>query len=81
MRILDIGVDLDRVGGAVPLLADEDHKVAEAYGAWGEKSMYGRKYHGILRSTFIIDEKGRIARVFEKVKPKGHAGEVLEGLG
>jgi peroxiredoxin Q/BCP len=64
-----------------PLLADEDHKVAEAYGAWGEKSMYGRKYHGILRSTFIIDEKGRIARVFEKVKPKGHAGEVLEGLG
>ncbi len=64
-----------------PLLADEDHKVAEAYGAWGEKSMYGRKYHGILRSTFIIDESGRIARVFEKVKPKGHAGEVLAGLG
>lgn len=63
-----------------PLLADEDHTVAEAYGAWGEKSMYGRKYMGILRTTFIIDEKGRIARVFEKVKPAGHADEVLAAL-
>ena len=66
-----------------PLLADVDHKVAEAYSAWGEKSMYGRKYHGILRTTFVIDGKGVIARVFEKVKPKGHAAEVLaavEGL-
>ena len=63
-----------------PLLADEDHAVAEAYGAWGEKSMYGRKYHGILRTTFVIDEAGRIARIFEKVKPKGHAAEVLEAL-
>jgi len=63
-----------------PLLADEDHSVAEAYGAWGEKSMYGRKYMGILRTTFIIDEKGRIARVFEKVKPAGHADEVLAAL-
>jgi len=61
-----------------PLLADLDHSVAEAYGAWGEKSMYGRKYQGILRTTFVIDGKGRIARVFEKVKPKGHAAEVLE---
>jgi len=63
-----------------PLLADEDHAVAEAYGVWGEKSMYGRKYFGILRSTFIIDEKGRVAKVFEKVKPKGHAAEVLAEL-
>ena len=63
-----------------PLLADEDHAVAEAYGAWGEKSMYGRKYHGILRTTFVIDEAGRIAKIFEKVKPKGHAAEVLEAL-
>jgi peroxiredoxin Q/BCP len=63
-----------------PLLADPDHAVAEAYGAWGEKSMYGRKYHGILRSTFIIDEDGRIATVFPKVKPKGHAAEVLAAL-
>ena len=63
-----------------PLLADEDHAVAEAYGVWGEKSMYGRKYMGILRTTFIIDGRGRIAQVFEKVKPAGHAGEVLTAL-
>jgi peroxiredoxin Q/BCP len=64
-----------------PLLADEDHAVAEAYGAWGEKSMYGRKYFGVLRTTFVIDPAGRIARVFEKVKPRGHAAEVLAAIG
>ena len=63
-----------------PLLADEDHQVAERYGVWGEKSMYGRKYFGIRRTTFLIDETGRIAKVFDKVKPKGHAEEVLEAL-
>jgi thioredoxin-dependent peroxiredoxin len=63
-----------------PLLADEDHAVAEAYGVWGEKSMYGRKYFGILRTTFVIDEAGRVVKVFEKVKPKGHAAEVLAAL-
>jgi thioredoxin-dependent peroxiredoxin len=63
-----------------PLLADPDHAVAEKYGAWGEKSMYGRKYFGIKRMTFVIDEEGRIATVFEKVKPNGHAKEVLEAL-
>jgi peroxiredoxin Q/BCP len=63
-----------------PLLADEDHAVAEAYGVWGEKSMYGRKYFGILRTTFIIDEAGRVAQVFQRVKPKGHAAEVLAAL-
>ena len=63
------------------LLADEDHAVAEAYGAWGEKSMYGRKYFGVLRTTYIIDPAGRIARVFEKVKPRGHAAEVLAAIG
>lgn len=62
------------------LLADPDHAVAEAYGAWGEKRMYGRSYRGILRTTFVIDGRGRIARVFEKVKPKGHAAEVLAAL-
>ena len=62
------------------LLADADHAVAEAYGAWGEKSMYGRKYYGVLRSTFIIDPRGKIARVFAKVKPRGHAAEVLAAL-
>jgi peroxiredoxin Q/BCP len=65
---------------SVSLLADEDHAVAEAYGVWGEKSMYGRKYHGILRTTFILDERGRVARVFNKVKPEGHAAEVLAAL-
>jgi thioredoxin-dependent peroxiredoxin len=63
-----------------PLLADVDHRVAEAYGAWGEKNRYGRKYHGILRTTFIIDEQGRVAQVFERVKPKGHAAQVLAAL-
>ena len=63
-----------------PLLADPDHAVAERYGAWGEKSMYGRKYFGILRTTFVIDGTGRIVRVFERVKPKGHAAQVLEAV-
>jgi peroxiredoxin Q/BCP len=63
-----------------PLLADPDHKVAERYGAWGERSMYGRKFQGILRTTFVIGADGRITKVFERVKPKGHAAEVLESL-
>lgn len=63
-----------------PLLADPDHAVAERYGVWGEKSMYGRKYFGIMRTTFILNEKGRIVKVFEKVKAKGHARQVLEAL-
>ncbi|HEX5387064.1 MAG TPA: thioredoxin-dependent thiol peroxidase [Gemmatimonadales bacterium] len=64
-----------------PLLADEQHDVAQAYGVWGEKSMYGRTYMGILRTTFLIGPDGRIARIFEKVKPEGHAAEVLAALG
>lgn len=63
------------------LLADVDHKVAEVYGVWQRKSMYGRKYWGIARTTFVINERGRIARVFEKVKPAGHAADVLAVLG
>jgi peroxiredoxin Q/BCP len=63
-----------------PLLADTDHSVAGAYGAWGKKSMYGREYEGILRTTFIIDGKGVIRAIFPKVKPKGHATEVLAAL-
>ena len=62
------------------LLADTDHQVAEAYGAWGEKSMYGRKYFGILRSTFVIGADGMIRHVFRKVQPKGHAAEILATL-
>jgi peroxiredoxin Q/BCP len=63
------------------LLGDADHAVANAYGAWGEKSMYGKKYMGTLRSTFIVDPEGKIARAFPKVQPKKHDVLVLEALG
>ena len=63
-----------------PLLADEDTQVAQAYGVWKEKSMYGRTYMGIERSTFIIDEKGRVQEAWRKVKPADHAKGVLETL-
>ena len=63
------------------ILADEEHKIAEDYGVWQEKSMYGRKYMGVARTTFVIDAKGKIAKIFEKVKPAGHAAEVLAALG
>jgi peroxiredoxin Q/BCP len=63
-----------------PLLSDEDHKVAEAYGAWVEKSMYGRKHMGVARSTFVIDAKGRVAHVIPKANPRSHDREVLEAL-
>ncbi len=62
------------------LLADVDHKAAEAYGVWKEKSMYGRKYMGIERTTFVIDPAGKIRKVFPKVKVEGHAEEVLAAL-
>jgi len=64
-----------------PLLSDEDHQVAEAYGVWKEKSMYGRKYWGVERSTFVIDENGVVLEAWRKVKPKGHADKVTELLG
>ena len=63
-----------------PLLADEGHAVAEAYGVWGEKMNFGRKYMGVLRTTFIIGPDGRIARVFEKVHPENHAVEVADAV-
>jgi peroxiredoxin Q/BCP len=62
------------------LIADPDHAIAELYGVWGEKSMYGRTYWGILRTTFVIDKMGTISKVFEKVKPEGHAEEVAEAV-
>jgi len=62
------------------LLADTEHAVADAYGVWKEKSMYGRKYWGNERTTFLIDREGRVARVFEKVKPEGHAAEVAAAI-
>ena len=63
------------------LLADTDHKVSEAYGVWGPKRLFGIKYDGISRTTFLIDEEGRIAKVFEKVKAAGHGDEVAAALG
>jgi thioredoxin-dependent peroxiredoxin len=63
-----------------PLLADVDHKVAEKYGAWREKNMYGKKSMGIQRSTFLIDAGGRIARVWKKVNVDGHDEEVLAAI-
>ena len=63
------------------LLADENHEVAMQYGVWVEKSMYGRKYWGIERSSFIIDEAGNIETIFRKVKPKEHNRQVLTALG
>jgi peroxiredoxin Q/BCP len=62
------------------LLADEGHKVAEKYGAWREKNMYGKKSMGIARSTFIIDAAGTVAKVFKAVRADGHADQVLESL-
>jgi peroxiredoxin Q/BCP len=62
------------------LLADSDHAVADAYGTWGEKRMYGKTYMGVQRATFIIDPEGRIAKVFPKVSPKTHDDVVLEAL-
>jgi len=63
-----------------PLLSDEDHKIAEAYGVWVEKSMYGKKYMGVERSTFVIDAQGKLSAIYRKVKPAEHTGEVLAGL-
>ena len=62
------------------LLADTEKAISQAYGVWKEKSMYGRKYMGVERTTFIIDAAGRIAQLFAKVKPAGHAEEVMAAL-
>lgn len=62
------------------LLSDEDLNILEKYGVWKEKSMYGRKYMGVERTTFIIDENGKIQKIFEKVKVPGHVDEVLKNL-
>jgi peroxiredoxin Q/BCP len=63
-----------------PLLADAGHAVSEKYGAWGEKSLYGRKFMGIIRSTFLIDGSGKVAHVWPKVKVDGHVDQVLEAI-
>lgn len=86
-----IGISPDEVGAIgrfagkygldFTLLADADHAVAEKYGAWGEKSMYGKKYMGVLRNTYIIGPDGRVAKVLPKVQPKKHDDLVLKALG
>lgn len=70
----------DKYGLKVPLLSDPELTVQKAYGAWGEKNMYGKKVEGTLRSTFVIGPDGKLARVYPKVKAAGHAAEVLAGL-
>ncbi len=62
------------------LLSDTDHAIADAYGTWGEKKFMGRTYMGVKRMTFLIDERGKIKKIFERVKPEEHASEVLEAF-
>ncbi|MCR4336409.1 MAG: thioredoxin-dependent thiol peroxidase [Candidatus Omnitrophica bacterium] len=62
------------------LLSDEDKKISQSYSVWVEKNMYGRKYMGVARTTFIIDSQGKIVKIFEKVKPQGHNAEILSYL-
>jgi peroxiredoxin Q/BCP len=66
----------DKYGLTYPLLADVDRTVSQAYGVWQQKTMWGRRYMGVVRTTFVIDAEGRIAHAFEKVRPEGHAAEV-----
>jgi peroxiredoxin Q/BCP len=89
-KIAVLGISPDPVGDVksfsdkfhlnFPLLADADHSVAEKYGVWVEKNNYGKTYWGVARTTFVIDKDGKIAHVFEKVKPEGHDQEVLMWL-
>ena len=65
---------------SIPLAADEERQAIEAYGVWQEKSLYGRRYMGVERSTFLIDPEGKIARIWPKVKVKGHAEDVLAAV-
>lgn len=60
------------------LLADTDHKISEIYGVWQPKKLMGKEYFGIVRTTFVIDEKGKIVKIYEKVKPETHAQEIIE---
>jgi thioredoxin-dependent peroxiredoxin len=89
-RAVVLGVSPDTVAAHVKfkrkyglpftLLADPEHEVAEAYGVWGEKKFRGRTYFGVERSTFVIDEDGRVTKIMRRVKPDTHAAQVLEAL-
>jgi len=70
----------EKHGLGFPLLADTEHAMAEAYGVWGEKSMYGRKYFGIIRSSFLVDEKGKVAGAWYKVSPADTVPEAMASL-
>ncbi|MFP5316880.1 MAG: thioredoxin-dependent thiol peroxidase [Acidimicrobiia bacterium] len=70
----------EKHGLGYPLLSDPDHAVADAYGVWGEKSMYGKKYMGIVRSAFLVDEDGRIAHAWYKVSPADTAANLVKAL-
>ena len=70
----------DKLALNFPLLSDADHAVAEAYGVWGEKSMYGKKYFGIIRSSFLIDKKGKIIEAWHKVSPEETVPRALAAL-
>ena len=70
----------DKFGLKFNLIADTEKEILQAYGAWGEKSMYGKKYMGVLRTTFVIDENGIIQEIFEKVKTKDHTNQILKTL-
>lgn len=71
---------IQKYGLNFTLLADEDHRLAETVGVWVEKSMYGKTYMGVERTTFVLDPKGTVVKVFSKVKPQGHAATVSEFL-
>jgi thioredoxin-dependent peroxiredoxin len=71
----------DKYALGFPLLSDPDHKIAEAFGVWGEKKMYGKSFMGILRSSFLIDESGRIENVWYKISPKNTVSELMKVLG
>ena len=80
-EVKDVGKFAAKHDLGFTLLADADHAVAEKYGTWVEKSMYGNKYMGVQRATFVVDPEGKIARVFPKVQPKKHDELVLKALG
>ncbi|MEZ0326297.1 MAG: thioredoxin-dependent thiol peroxidase [Fimbriimonas sp.] len=71
---------VDKYGLNFTLLADPTHELLEAVGVWVEKSMYGRSYMGVARTTFVLDENGIVKKVFEKVKPQGHAAQIAQAL-
>jgi peroxiredoxin Q/BCP len=71
----------ERDGLTFPLISDQDHKILEAYGAWGEKNLYGKKYIGVIRSTFVIGPDAKIERAMYNVKAKGHVAKLRSELG